>query len=311
MFARVAILALLATAATTATAQLLRLPLGKTPRHIEQPRAPIEVAGPEFDAACDDNDEWDKPAPPVRIHANTYLVGTCGIAAILITGNEGHILIDSGTEAGADLVANNIRQLGFKLGDVRILLHSHEHIDHVGGIGRLQQPTGAQLYASAPAAKVFETGTPGAGDPQAGMHKPFSSARVDHIVADGSVVRLGDLYLTAIATPGHTPGALSWHWGSCDGGNCRRIVYADSLSPVSRDNYRFSDHPAYVAAYRASIEKIRRVECEILLTPHPSASQLIDRMAGRAKLIDPDGCRNYADALTKRLDERLAKEQAK
>ena len=156
---------------------------------------------------------------------------------------------------------------------------------------------------------MFATGTPGAGDPQAGMHKPFSSARVDHIVADGSVVRLGDLYLTAIATPGHTPGALSWHWGSCDGGNCRTIVYADSLSPVSRDDYRFSDHRGLSRRLSRQHRQDPPRRCEILLTPHPSASQLIDRMAGRAKLIDPDGCRNYADALTKRLDERLAKEQ--
>ena len=308
MFARLALLGL---AAAAAQSPIIRIPIGPTPRQIEQPRAPIETAGPAFDAACDDNDDWDKPAPSVRIHANTYLVGTCGIAAILVTGSEGHILIDSGTEADADLVIRNIRELGFRPGDVRILLHSHEHIDHVGGIGRLQQLTGAQLYASAAAAKVFETGTPGLGDPQAGMHKPFSSARVDQIIGDGSIVRLGNLHLTAIATPGHTPGALSWHWGSCDGGDCRRIVYADSLSPVSRDNYRFSDHPAYVAAYRASIAKVRKVDCEILITPHPSASKMIDRMAGRAPLIDPNACRAYADALDKKLDERLAKEKAR
>ncbi|NUT00431.1 MAG: subclass B3 metallo-beta-lactamase [Sphingomonas sp.] len=308
MFARAALLAVAALAAQT---PIIRVPLGKTPPRIEQPRAPIQLAGPQFAAVCKENDDWDKAAPPVRIHANVYLVGTCGIASILITGNEGHILIDSGTEAGADLVLRNIRELGFRPGDVRILLHSHEHIDHVGGIGRLQQLTGAQLYASPAAAKVFDTGTAGVGDPQAGMQKPFSSARVDRVLQDGDVVRLGDLYLTAIATPGHTPGALSWHWGSCDGGNCRRIVYADSLTPVSRDDYRFSDHPAYLAAFRASIGKIRRVDCEILLTPHPSASNLIARMAGRAPLIDEAACRNYADALDKKLDERLAKERAK
>ena len=306
MFASLALWALAA-----AQSPVLTIPLGKTPKQIEQPRAPVEIAGPEFDAICDDNDDWDKPAPPVRIHANTYLVGTCGISAILITGNAGHIVIDAGTEAGADVVIQNIRALGFRSQDVKILLHSHEHIDHVGGIGRLQQLTGAQLYASPAAAKVFETGTPGVGDPQAGMHKPFPSARVDHVIGDGGIVRLGDLYLTALATPGHTPGALSWHWGACDVGDCRRIVYADSLSPVSRDNYRFSDHPAYLAAFRASIGKIRKVDCEILITPHPSASKMIDRMAGRAPLIDPNGCKAYADALDKRLDERLAKEAAK
>src|SRR6476620_7990369 len=114
-----------------AAAQLLPIvvPLQKTPRQVERPVAPIQTAGPAFAAACKDWDEWDKPAPPVRIHANTYLVGTCGISSILITGNEGDILIDGGTEVGAGLIASNIRKLGFKLSDVKILLHSHEHAD--------------------------------------------------------------------------------------------------------------------------------------------------------------------------------------
>jgi metallo-beta-lactamase class B len=286
----------------------ITIPLQKPPPHVAPPVAPIETAGPAFAATCKDWDDWDKPAPPVRIFANTYLVGTCGIASILVTGTEGHILIDGGTEPDAALIAANIRRLGFKLGDVKILLHSHEHFDHVGGIARLQQLTGARLFASPAAAKVFETGAAGAGDPQAGLNKPFPPAQVSRIIHDGEVVRLGNLWLTVHATPGHTPGALTWEWGSCDGGVCRRIVYADSLSPVSRDTYRFSDHPAYLAAYRASIAKIAALKCDILLTSHPSASDMVDRLAGRAPLEDADACRDYAAGLTKKLDQRLAKE---
>ena len=290
--------------------QGISIPLQKPPRQIERPAAPIETAGPAFDAACDDNDDWNKPAPPVRIHANTYLVGTCGITAILITGSAGHILIDAGTEKGADLVAANVPRLGFNLRDVKILLHSHEHLDHVGGIARLQQLTGAELFASRAAAAVFRTGAAGPGDPQAGMHAPFPAARVDRIIADGDTVRLGNLVLTAMATPGHTPGALSWHWGSCDGGVCRRIVYADSLSPISRDDYQFSKHPDYVAAYRKGIARLAATECDIILTPHPSASEMINRMSGKAPLVNSNGCRDYAARVTKNLDERLAREKA-
>ena len=294
-----------------AAAQVLpvTVPLGR-PRQVERPIAPIETAGPAFDAACDDNDDWDRPAPPVRIHGNTYLVGTCGISAILVTGSEGHVLIDSGTEQGAEIVARNIRRLGFRLTDVKFLLHSHEHIDHVGGMARLQQLTGAQLVASANAAAVFQTGAPGPGDPQAGMHPPFRAARVDRVIKHGETVRLYDLQLTAVDTRGHTHGALSWHWVSCDGGVCRNMVYADSLSPVSRDDYRFIDHPGALEAFRTSIARVAALDCEILLTPHPSASRMIDRMAGRAPLEDPNGCRAYAASLTKRLDDRLAKERA-
>jgi metallo-beta-lactamase class B len=192
---------------------------------------------------------------------------------------------------------------------VKILLHSHEHFDHVGGIGRLQQVSGALLMASPAAAAVFQTGAAGPGDPQAGMHKPFASARVDRILRDGETVRLGNLGLVAVATPGHTPGALSWHWGSCDGGICRRIVYADSLSPISRDDYRFSDHVAYVEAYRAGLSKLAALECDILLTPHPSASGMVARL-GRASMEDRDACRDFATSVGEALDERLAKEAA-
>ena len=88
------------------------------------------------------------------------------------------------------------------------------------------------------------------------------------------------------------------------------MVFADSLTPVSRDNYRFSDHPDYLAAYRASIAKIAKSPCEILLTPHPSASAMKERLTGKQPLFDPDGCKNYAAKVTQMLDERLAKEAA-
>lgn len=289
----------------------ISIPLGKAPRQVERPIAPVEEAGPAFAAACKDWDEWDKPAPPVRIHGNSYYVGTCGISAILVTGTKGHILIDAGTEKGAEIIAENIRSLGFRLGDVKFLLHSHEHIDHVGGMARLQQLTGAQVVASPEAAAVFETGTAGLGDPQAGMHPPFPAAPVGRVIKDGETVRLGNLVLTAIATPGHTPGALSWHWGSCDGGVCRRIVYADSLSAISSDNYRFNDHPEYVEAFRSGLRRLATTECDILVTPHPSASQLRDRFTGKSPLFNPEGCRNYAASIEKRLNDRLAKEVAK
>src|SRR5215213_9142157 len=281
-----------ASLAFLAAAQLggVVIPLQKQPRIIEQPRAPIESAGPLWALACEKSDDWNKPAPPVRIQANTYLVGTCGISSILITGTDGHILIDGGTEEGADLIARNIRELGFRVQDVRIILHSHEHLDHVGGIAKLQRMSGATLIASAPAAKVFATGAASPDDPQAGMHQPFPAASVGRVIGDSQEVRLGNLMLTAMATPGHTPGALSWRWVSCDGGVCRTIVYADSPTAVSRDDYRFSDHPDYLAAYRRSIAKIAASPCEILLTPHPSASKTRERLALGKPLLNSGAC---------------------
>jgi metallo-beta-lactamase class B len=288
-------------------AQQIVIPFGK-PRVIEQPRAPIESAGPLWAAQCDGSADYNKPAPPVRIHGNTYLVGSCGISSILIVGDQGDILIDGGTEEDADLIADNIRRLGFRLSDIKFILNSHEHPDHIGGISKLQRLSGATVVASAAAAKVLQSGVSNADDPQSGTLKPIPTAVVGRVIGDNQEVRLGNLMLTAMATPGHTPGALSWRWVSCDGGVCRTIVYADSLTPVSSPNYRFSDHPAYVAAYHSSIAKIAASPCEILLTPHPGASDMPHRLALGKPLFDTDACRSYAAGLTKQLDDRLAKE---
>jgi len=300
-----------ASVALAAAAQILPIvvPLGK-PQQIEQPRAPIETAGPLFASQCKDGDAYDKPAPPVRIFGNTYLVGTCGISSILIADPAGDILIDGGTEQDADLIAANIRKLGFRLNDIKYLLNSHEHYDHVGGLAKLQRLTGAQLITSPAAAAVLNRGTAARDDPQYGINPAFPAARVDRTVRDGEQIRLGNTVVVATATPGHTPGALTWHWGSCQGGVCRQIVYADSLTPVSSKSYRFSDHPAYLAAYRSSIAKVAALDCDILLTPHPSASHMIDRLALGKSLENPSACKDYAAGLTKQLDDRLAKEAA-
>ena len=295
--------------AILAAAQQIVVPLGR-PRVVEQPRAPIDSAGPAWAAACNGSDDSQKPAPPVRIHGNTYLVGTCGISSILITDPAGDVLIDGGTEADADLIADNVRKLGFRVTDIKYLLLSHEHFDHAGGIARLQRLTGAQVYASPGQAKVLRSGVPAADDPQAGKLQPFPPARVDHVVQDGEMVRLGNLALIAAATPGHTSGALTWHWGACDGGVCRQIVYADSLTPVSTDTYRFSDHPQVVADFRKSLARVAALDCDILLTPHPSASGMPERLGLQRPMENESACRDYAAGLIKRLDERLAKETA-
>ena len=271
---------------------------------------PEQVTPQQWAATCTDWDKWDKPAPPYRIHGSTYYVGTCGIAAILIAGPQGHILIDSGTEAGAEVVMANIGKLGFRLNEIATILHSHEHFDHVGGLAKVKRASGAHVAASPEAAPVLRTGEDSPDDPQYGMYDAMVPVEVDVVVGDGETVRTETATLTAIATPGHTPGALSWRWRSCnDAGDCRNIVYADSLSPVSSDSYRFSERPAYVAAYRAGLERLAATPCDILLTPHPSASEMVKR-AGSGSLLGGVNCAEYAAAVGKRLDARLAEEAA-
>jgi metallo-beta-lactamase class B len=260
--------------------------------------------------SCTDWDDWDKAGPPYQIYGNSYYVGTCGISAILITGTDGHILIDGATKAGAEVIAANIRALGFSLSDVKLLLQSHEHFDHVAGLARLQQLSGARLLASPAAAPVLSSGVVAAADPQAGMHEPFPAVRVDGLVTAGQQVTLGQLSLMPVATPGHTPGALSWQWTSCEAGQCQALVYADSLSPISSDSYRFSQHLSYLKAYRAGLDQLAALDCQILLTPHPSASNMRTRLQSSEGLTDANGCVVYSQAIKQRLQKRLTEETA-
>ncbi|MEP1230764.1 MAG: subclass B3 metallo-beta-lactamase [Litorimonas sp.] len=258
---------------------------------------------------CDEWDEWDKPSPAFQIHANTYYVGTCGISSILIVSEKGHILIDGGTEAGAMVISENISSLGYKLSDVKILLHSHEHFDHVAGLAKLQRLSGAKLYASKAARPVLLTGKSIPSDPQHGMHEPFPPSNVSKTLQDDEVVELGDIFLRAIETPGHTEGALSWQWKSCNAESCEWIVYADSLSPIGRDDYKFSDHLNYLKNYKFGLSRLRQLDCTLIVTPHPSASKMMKRLQNE-QLSSSDGCENYSDNISQRLQKRIKKEKS-
>lgn len=290
-----------------------------------QPVTVAEVAPtPPWAQACKDWDEWDKPGPPFKIYGNTYYVGTCGIASILIVGDGGLAVIDSGTDAGADLVLANIRALGFDPKDVKLLLASHEHFDHVGGMAKLEAATGGQIVFSEVGSHVLAYGEDvknyGAYgsvdfpvDPQAGMHEPMrrvsSSMPYTGKLAAELLARFA---IKPLPTPGHTPGAMSWTWEACEDDGCLTVVYADSLSAISSDSYRFLDHEEYLAAFLKSFDTIAQARCDILLTPHPSGGNLNLTMwvLQRRKLDGmPDFfCRGYAQKQKEALTLRLARE---
>lgn len=260
--------------------------------------------------ACAGRDGWSEQAVPQRIFANVWYVGTCGISAVLITSPQGHVLIDGGPRDAGPLIAASIVKAGYRVRDVRWILSSHEHHDHAGGFAALRRITGARVAARAPNAAVLATGTPAADDPQAGDLSPFAPVPVDRVLRDGEVLQLGPIAITAHATPGHSPGSTSWTWRSCSGRTCHALAYADSISAISAPTYRFAAHPAYVARFRRALATVAALPCDLVITPHPSASNLFDRLAGKAPLIAPGACRTYAAQGMAGLESRLAKEAA-
>lgn len=259
---------------------------------------------------------WDDPQEPFQLFGNSYYVGPKGVSSVLITSPAGHILIDAGTAKSHEQIIPHIRKLGFKVEDIKYILTSHEHHDHVGSIAELQRASGAVVVGSALSVAVMKTGEASKDDPQFGDLGKFAPAAATRVVRDGEVVTLGPLSVTAHYTPGHTPGGVSWTWQSAEGGRTANMVYGDSITAYGAPGYKFTSHPEVLADLRKTFARIGALKCDILVTAHPEAGDLWTRMEkrpqlGNAALIDPDSCRKYAAKGMARLETVLAEEKAK
>lgn len=251
---------------------------------------------------------WTHPTTPFRIYGNTWYVGTQGLSAILVSSPQGHVLIDGTLPANAAQIESNIRALGFRLRDVRVILNTHAHGDHAGAIAQLARDSGAEVRAMAAAVVALRSGGRDPADPQFGEVPEFPAVRRVVPVADGDVVKVGTLALTAHATPGHTPGSTSWTWRSCEGQACVDIAYVDSLTAIARAGFRYGDDPARVSAFRATFDTVAALPCDLLVTPHPGASDLMQRVERHA-LVDPQACKAYASTGRAQFEKRLAEER--
>jgi metallo-beta-lactamase class B len=277
----------------------------------------VQLASSQQIPPCPNCATWNAPQSPFRIYGNTYYVGPHGLSVILITSDAGHILIDAGLPESVPQIVAHIRALGFRVEDIKLIVNSHVHFDHAGGIAELQRLSGARVAASDWSAAVLKKGGVATDDPQFGIIRDIAPVAHVETLHDGETFRVGTLELTAHLTPGHTPGGTSWTWKSCEAGHCLDIVYADSLTPVSADAFQFTDHPQLLEGFQRSFAFLRTAPCDILLTTHPDASRFWDRVNKRVgnaapdALMDAAACRQFADFIAGRLTERLASEKQK
>jgi metallo-beta-lactamase class B len=279
------------------------------------------VVRPDPPHRCDACDGWNRPQTPFRVFGNTYFVGTAGLGAVLVTSDAGHILLDGGLPQSAVPIDASIRALGFRTTDVKLIVNSHAHYDHAGGVAALARTSGATVAASVSGAQALERGEPTVDDPQFAFGREanaYPAVKPVRAVKDGETLRVGSLAVTAHLTPGHTPGSTTWTWRSCEGARCLDVVYADSLNAVSAPGFRFSGdatYPSRVPQFRASIANIAALPCDILLTVHPNAGfgaryrQLTSAPDGPNPFVEPQSCRVYASEASKRLDQRIAEEK--
>jgi metallo-beta-lactamase class B len=213
------------------------------------------------------------------------------------------------------MVEAHIRQLGFRLHDIRYILTSEPHFDHIGGAAAIARDSGAIVVASPATARVLRTGRPGADDPQASQLPAFPPVSRIREIGDGGAIELGGVTVTARYTPGHTTGSTSWTWTSCEQGKCLNVVFAASLNPVSADGFRFSA-TALPDVFRRSGQRIAALPCDILISGHPDNSgadrklKALETSRTPNPFVDPGSCRAYAQRADGLLQARLAKEQA-
>ena len=258
----------------------------------------LTLSAPAFAQA-----NWNKPAEPFHVIDNIYYVGTEGLGAYLFTGEEGHVLLDGATPEGAAVIKTNIAKLGFKLSDVKILLNSHAHFDHSGGLADLKAATGATLQAMEGDISALEGGFYLGSEDVKTMGAP--PVKVDRVLKDGDKVELPGITLVAHATPGHSRGCTSWGTTASAGGEnyevlvfCSATVAANRITPPLQ-------YDGIVEDYRTTFAKAKTMRVDIPLAPHPEFFGLLQK-ADKAKadktqnfFVDPGAFQPYI----KRLEE--------
>ncbi len=272
-----------------------------------------QASAAQSEPACSQCAKWNEPQTAFQIYGNTYYVGPHGLSVILIASNHGLVLIDGALAESASAIAEGIKMLGYEIRDVKVILTTHAHQDHAGGIAELQKMSGARVLGSSWSAEVLKAGGVAKDDPQFGTVRGILPVAKVGTVKDGETVKIGPIAITAHFTPGHTPGGVSWTWKSCEGDRCYAMVYADSLSAVARDGYKFADNPALLAGFEKSFNFLETVPCDVLMTPHPDASDFWERVddGHREALSDPGGCKQLAADGRGALKMRLGEEGSK
>ncbi len=253
---------------------------------------------------------WTQPIEPFQIADDLYYVGSADLASYLFTSDEGHILLDVPLEDNVGMMVENIRRLGFDPADIEVLIASHSHFDHVGGLTLMRAITGARVYLSAADAEIIARGGEG---PTAST--AFTPIQADVIMNHLDTVQIGGWTLTAQLTPGHTPGCTSWSGNVTLAGGPFSFAFVCSLSVIPGYRLTGTDatFPGMGEAYCRSLSTLRALSADIFLAPHGSQMALDEKMARRSlgdrrAFVDPEGYRAYLDEAAGSIERKMASE---
>ena len=256
--------------------------------------------------------EWNKPQAPFRVIGNLYYVGMAGVSVFLIVTPQGHILTDGGLPESVEAIEKNIQALGFKLTDVKILLNSHAHFDHSGGLAKLKADTGARFIASIGDQPFLESGHITFG-PSAKIDT--APVKLDRAVKNGETVQWGGVTLTANILPGHTPGCTAWTMPLTEGGKTYRVMFHCSISVGGNELVGNKAFPSIVESYRASFARLKKMQADIFLAPHGGQFDMNEKLAkakagGPNPFVDPSELQRFVAKAQQDFDKELASQQA-
>jgi metallo-beta-lactamase class B len=244
---------------------------------------------------------------------NVYYVGAKEVSSFLITTPAGHVLLDGGFAETAPLIAENVRRLGFKLEDIKLLIGSHAHADHAGGLAELKRLTGAKLLATEADAAMLEKG--GKDDFAWGDQFAFPAVKADRLLGDGEQVTLGGVTLTARLTPGHTRGCTTWTMKVEEGGKLYDVVFVGSASVPGYKLVGNEKYPQIADDYARTFRVLKSLACDVFLAPHGSFFKLAEkarRLRQGAKenpFINPSDLGEYVKRAEADFRARLEKER--
>jgi len=282
------------------------------------PTFPAPAASPVSNAGWRQLFEsWKAPCDPVHIAGPIYYVGATGVSAFLLTTPEGHVLIDTGFEETVGVIRTNVTRLGLRWQDIKLILASHAHLDHVGGHALMKELTGGKIIMSEADAALLASGGREDFGPTADPQMSYRPVQADRIVRDGERVSLGGVTLQCHLTPGHTRGATTWSVQITEAGKKLDVVFFSSVSLL--DGTQVLNNPKYprlVEDYRTTLAALRKLPCDIFLAPHGGMFGLGDKAARLKKgevpnpFIDRTPLLEAVGAAEKALDAQVAKEKA-
>ena len=262
------------------------------------------------------NELYVKPFAPVRILGNLYYVGTYDLAVYLITTRDGNILINTGVNDSVPAIRANIESLGFKFSDIKLLLATHGHWDHVAGMAEIKRLTGARMLMHEDDAELLETG--GGYDfrfPK-GRGSIYEPIKVDQRLKDGDKVRLGEMELTVHHHPGHTKGATSFTYTTQEAGRKYNVLIVNmgSINPGVNVNF-MQMFPQITEAYATTLAKQKQMKPDVWVSSHAGHFNMHDKYKlgdpyDPNRFVDPAGYQAKIEFYEKRFRDQLAKDRA-